>query len=294
MCGLIKPVYGYYCSVILIILIILSLKLTKEDKTSHSVIPLNIFQTWHTKELPPRMKKNIEKLKKTNPSFTHYLYDIEESRNFIKDNFDASVLAAYDKIVPPAYKSDLWRLCILYKKGGIYLDVKLCCAPDFDLSELVDKEYFVLDRPYVGKNFTLQNELDLVNQKDYYKNMYNKIDPLLWENKKIGIYNALIVAKPGNKFLLDCINHIIKNANNDYYGFSSLSITGPQLLGDIYFDNDYTKIDSMDLFNSSDCTYIFNRHKKIMTHYPEYRAEQKMYGLHVDYHKLWKNRLVYN
>lgn len=32
------------------------------------------------------------------------------------------VLSAYDKIMPNAYKADLFRLCILYVYGGCYID----------------------------------------------------------------------------------------------------------------------------------------------------------------------------
>ena len=34
-------------------------------------VPLNIFQTWHTLELPPHMKRNVDILKQNNPEFKH-------------------------------------------------------------------------------------------------------------------------------------------------------------------------------------------------------------------------------
>ena len=70
------------------------------------------------------MEKNFNSIQENNPEIIFHLYDEKESREFIKNNFDNDVLEAYDRLSPSSYKSDLWRYCILYKKGGIYLDIK--------------------------------------------------------------------------------------------------------------------------------------------------------------------------
>ena len=87
------------------------------------VIPLNIYQTWNTKQLPPRMQQRVDLLKLQNPRFNHYLYDDTDCYEFIKNNFEEKVLNAYEQLIPGAYKADLWRLCILYIYGGFYLDI---------------------------------------------------------------------------------------------------------------------------------------------------------------------------
>ena len=87
-------------------------------------------------------------LKSQNPEFIHYLYDDEMCRNFIKNNFSINILYAFDTLIPGAYKSDLWRLCILYKYGGIYLDIKYSCNEPFKLLQLCNKEYWVRDYHY--------------------------------------------------------------------------------------------------------------------------------------------------
>ena len=91
-------------------------------KNIQSMIPLNLYQTWYTLDLPPKMKENLELLKQQNPEFKHYLYDDAMCRNFIQQNFDADVLYSFDKLKPGAYKADLWRYCIIYEYGGIYAD----------------------------------------------------------------------------------------------------------------------------------------------------------------------------
>ena len=94
------------------------------NKIYNSIIPLSIYQTWFTKNLPSKMKERVNILKLQNPEFNHYLYDDDDCYEFIKNNFSKDVLNAYDSLIPGAYKADLWRLCILYINGGIYLDMK--------------------------------------------------------------------------------------------------------------------------------------------------------------------------
>jgi mannosyltransferase OCH1-like enzyme len=77
------------------------------------------------------MQECVDKLKKDNPEFEYHFYDDNQCREYIKDNFNKDVLHAFDKLIPGAFKADLWRYCILYKKGGIYLDIKYQCENNF-------------------------------------------------------------------------------------------------------------------------------------------------------------------
>ena len=162
------------------------------------IMPLTIYQTWYTKNLPPKMKECVELLKKQNPKFEHFLFDDEDCRNFIKTNFSNDVLNAYDNLIPGAYKADLWRLCVLYINGGIYIDIKFSCINDFKLIELTENNHFVKDR----------------------------VNPL-------SIYNAVMACEKNYPFLLQAINKIVSNVKNKYYGSGCLWPTGPEMLGDL-------------------------------------------------------------
>lgn len=259
-----------------------------EEYMKKAVIPLNIYRTWSENTLPPKMQECVDELKRKNPEFKHYVFDDEMRREFIRTNFESDVLYAYDKLIPNAYKADLWRYCVLYKNGGIYLDIKYKVKNGFRLIELTDKEYFLLDRPH-GKKISLENELKIVNNRDYD----NIIDELWWNDKKIGIANALIVSKPNNPILFKCIEQIVQNVKNNYYGHSPLSITGPGLLGEIYFNGDYSKIKNFEIFNSCNGNYILNTQKIMLYQYPEYRDEQKIYSKKAYYVDLWDHRKIY-
>lgn len=267
--------------------------LNNKEEIKKNVIPLDIYETWHTKNLPPKMKECVDKIKYNNPEFTYNLYDENDCREFIKNNFENDVLEAFDGLIPLSYKSDLWRFCILYKKGGIYLDIKYEPVNDFKFIDLVDKEYFICERPYMDEKISLDNELTLLNQPDYYEKIYDKIDSNLWNNKNIGLYTALIICKPNNPVLLNCINKIVKNVKNKEYGYNSLYTTGPGLFGEQYFKGDMSKIKNLEIFYSINGKNIITKKKYILKHYSEYRDEQKKYGKSHNYHELWKERKIY-
>ena len=220
-------------------------------------IPLNLFQTWYTKDLPPAMKECVESLKSANPEFIYNLFDDEDCRNFILNNFDSSVVEAFDNLIPGAYKADLWRYCVLYIHGGVYLDIKFKCINGFKLIELTDKEYFVKDRPGFA---------DKIN----------------------GIYNAYMVCKAKNKILYKCIYQIVENVKNKYYGKNCLYPTGPALICNYFSDE---KILEQQLrFDIFDIETILLNDRKILESYKQYRNEQNK---KTHYYILWRKKNIY-
>jgi len=224
----------------------------------NSVIPLNIFQTWHTKNLPPLMNSAVNKIKMINPRFNHFLYDDNDCREFIKNNFPEDVLYAYDTLIPGAYKADLWRYCILYKQGGIYLDIKYKPLNKFKFINLTEAEHWVLD-----------------------------VDG-------IGIYNALIVCKPNNPILLAAIRQIVENVKNRFYGSNCLDPTGPHLLGK-YFNNEQKKIFDMkhDFVNNMNNRFIYFNNYVVLKSYKGYLEEHNHTKKIDHYGHLWNIRQIY-
>ena len=224
----------------------------------YPVIPLNIYQTWHTKDLPPLMKNAVNKIIYSNPGFNYQLFDDNDCRNFIKDNFDANVLNAFDSLIPGAYKADLWRYCILYKNGGVYLDIKYAPFNGFRFISLMEKEHWVLD---IDKN---------------------------------GIYNALIVCKPNNEILLKAINKVVANVKNKFYGNSPLEPTGPLMLSQFFTQNDKKIFDMYhDIYQSVENRFIFLNGYLVLKSYNSYLNEHNK-NKKVDYYgSLWVSRNIY-
>lgn len=231
------------------------------------VIPLNVFQTWVTLDLPHEMKSNRELLIKQNPEFNHYLYDDAMCRDFIAKYFSTEIVYTFNKLKPGAYKADLWRYCVLYIHGGIYLDIKFKCVNNFKLIELTDREYLVKDKIY---KFGIR--------ADKGKGLR-------------GVYQALMSAAPKNKLLKKCIDKIVYNVKNNIQGLSGLMLTGPHI-----FTNFLTKhyISSLRYKNDWDSVYDNIKDKKILEMYTNYRKEQKRYTKKKHYGAMWREVDIYN
>jgi mannosyltransferase OCH1-like enzyme len=225
------------------------------------IIPLHVYTCWHTYDLPPDMKKNYELMKVQNPELEFHLYDENDCKKFIQNHFSQNVVDAYESLIPCSYKSDLWRFCVLYINGGIYIDIKYQCVNGFKLVALTEGEQFVRD--YNPKN----------------------------------VYTALIVTFPKNNIMKQCIDSIVENVKNRYYGVGCLDPTGPGLLAKSFSQD---SINSFPLFHSFtdipnkvvDYYIVFNN-KIILSFYKNYRDEQKKYQKNKKYHQLWDEKNIY-
>ena len=228
------------------------------------VIPLKLFQTWHTKDLPPDMKKAVDSVKSVNPEFEHFLFDDEDSRAFIAKHFDKEVLEALDLLVPASYKSDLWRYCVLYIHGGIYLDIKYILVNGFKFVTMTDKEYYIKER----KNIK-------------------------------GIYTGLMVCKAGNPILLKAIHQIVENVKNKYYGSNALDVTSTTLLGSYFSYEDISKLEFA-YHIERQVIPVYRKKNQIKFHnqivledYETYRQEQEKFQNTPYYSLLWKQQKIY-
>ena len=86
-------------------------------------IPKIIYQTWKTKNLHENCLQIKQKIQDLNPEYEMILYDDDDMKQFIKQNFDEYIYNCYVKLNVGAAKADFWRYCILYKNGGVYLDM---------------------------------------------------------------------------------------------------------------------------------------------------------------------------
>ena len=220
------------------------------------MIPLNIFTTWHTKELPPIMIETINEIKLLNPEFSYYLYDFNDCRQFLINNFEMSVINAFDKLKPASYKSDLWRYCILYKYGGIYLDIKFKPLNNFKFIDLIDSEHICRDM-----------------------------------HEQTTASTGLIICKPNNEIMSRCIQQIVENVNNNFYGLGSLDPTGPILLTNCLDKQIFDSLGPLRLHND---IYILYNGKEILQRYPEYCNEQSQYQITDHYDKMLRERNIYN
>jgi len=131
----------------------------------------NIYQIYHNKKNIPN--KVYDNIKKYASNYNHIIFDYEESLDYIKNNYDDKVLETYNLLKNPAHKADLFRYCILYKKGGLYLDIKVELIKDIN-------------------------------------NLFNP-NVLTTCYRKKNIFNGLISTPKNNPLILDLINYMVDN-----------------------------------------------------------------------------------
>jgi len=238
-----------------------------------SNVPLTIYQTWHTNKVPSKMRESIYSLLEMNPEFDYYLYSDEACEKFIKDNFNEDVLAAYKILKPGAYKSDLWRYCVLYKLGGLYLDIKY------------------------------KSVVPLIDIIDNNPTIFVRDNKMMCNTKSLPVYNAFIVSPPKEPIFKECIDEIVNYCKNRSYDGGMLGTTGPCLLSKIVTrDNSSDHVNQLpfkfvrntNLITGINTEQIYYNNNLLLTMYPEYRAEQGLFEKLPHYSIYWKNKDIYN
>ncbi|WP_203583454.1 glycosyltransferase family 32 protein [Paludibacter sp. 221] len=64
-------------------------------------------------------QENAEK----NPEYEYHFYDDDKILEFFAEEFPPEYLEAYKRLTIGAAKADFFRYAVLYKKGGVYLDI---------------------------------------------------------------------------------------------------------------------------------------------------------------------------
>jgi mannosyltransferase OCH1-like enzyme len=204
------------------------------------------------------MDRSIKLIKFLNPKFKYFLFDDNDCRIFIKKNFKSDVLWAYDSLIPGAYKADLWRYCVLFIHGGIYLDIKYTPLNGFKFINLTEKEHLVSD-----------------------------VD-------NVSIYNALMVCLPKNELLYKAIRQIVENVKNKFYGNSFLEPTGPKLLSKFVSTGDaIVDLKHSELNGNNNYRIIYFNNIPILKSYSGHTTERYKYSKKKHYSILWNERHVY-
>jgi mannosyltransferase OCH1-like enzyme len=187
----------------------------------NSIIPLNLYTCWETKNLPESIKNNFDFLVCSNPKINFHLYDDIECRQFIEENFSEDVVKIYDSFTSWSNKSTLWKYCVLYINGGIYMNLKYTCVNCFKFIALTEKEYFLKDM----KQNNISTELMVVKYRN--QDIIRNINELI-KNARTNNYN--------NDILLPelLLNQASINNNNDdiklYYNDNSCYIVKDNII----------------------------------------------------------------
>ena len=165
-------------------------------------IPFKIHQTSFSRNMDYRLSTSCIVNHNINPEYQYYFYDDADVTAYIKENFP-QYLAHYNSMKPGAYKADLFRLLVLYKEGGVYIDCKSSGVAA--LREM------------------LRSDDEIFMTKDLLKGC---------------IYQGFICSVPGHELMKKFIDKFITNIENKSYGINCFDIGGPQMIGRVL--NAYT------------------------------------------------------
>jgi len=203
-------------------------------------------------------------------------------RDFISTTFSGDVLQAYDILKPLAYKADLGRLCLLHAFGGWYADISLKI-----ISPLLSQV------PVQGLGFF----------RDYGSGIPSPMA------HTFDVMNALFCAEAGHPALKRCIDQIVNNVKNKYYGFSSVSPTGPRLFGRVLAGFDLGAVRQIGHFmpltsgfKHRNLAYVSNTGIIYAWHktswHPEHPAGGDLASVGLrgtnNYNELWRNKMIYS
>lgn len=86
-------------------------------------IPKIIHQTFKTSKLPFLTRWHIARFRKRNPEYAYEFYDDQRIDDFLLEEFGEEVFHLYKRLNIGAAKADFFRYAVLYRKGGIYVDI---------------------------------------------------------------------------------------------------------------------------------------------------------------------------
>lgn len=96
-------------------------------------LPQEIVLFWHDRILPQEIKNSIEAIKQHNLDYSVLCFDSEQAYEFIRLYYGWDLADLYKRrCVHPVMQSDMFRVCYLLQKGGIYIDIDIECYNHLD------------------------------------------------------------------------------------------------------------------------------------------------------------------
>ena len=149
------------------------------------------------------------------PANMSYMFRTDAVMRADVANMCPFALTSFDCVLAPAFKADLWRYCVLWKHGGIYLDMEDALV--VPLEALMDP----------CDTLVLTN--DLCWQPGHYFTsvaLHGK-QRCKWPSVQI----SFMAGAPGHPFFLCSLQKAMSMIRSRAYGKSTLSVTGPLKAG---------------------------------------------------------------
>jgi inositol phosphorylceramide mannosyltransferase catalytic subunit len=155
-------------------------------------IPKTIFQTFKTSKLPLLARWHIYRLKKKNPDYAYRFYDDQMIDAFMLEEFGKDIFDLYKRITIGAAKADVFRYAVLFKFGGVYLDI----------DSLINEKL---------SNFILPEDHAVISL----------------ESNDLNYVQYALFFEAGHPFLKKTLDLVFRNLRENRHPSSVLQMTGP-------------------------------------------------------------------
>ena len=92
--------------------------------SENTSIPRNFFQTYKVSRFDEPHARRLLKFRTSHPEFNFFFYDDDAMDLYMATQWaDHAIFEVYKNTVYGPSKADIWRYCILFQYGGVYLDV---------------------------------------------------------------------------------------------------------------------------------------------------------------------------
>ena len=173
------------------------------------MIPKIIHQTWKSKEVPAKWQAYVDKVQQLNPEWEYRLWTDDEIDVFVKEEFPDfyETFVNFSRVI---MRADVIRYLIMYKIGGVYLDL------DYEMLQ-----------PF---NFGAETLVLPLNRSVSYG------------DEKDTLGNCIFASVPNHKFWEDAISDLKQNPPyvTDYSQI--VEATGPEFLTRIFYKNTYENV----------------------------------------------------
>lgn len=163
------------------------------------MIPKIIHQTWKDENVPTKWKAAVDQCRAKHPDFEYKLWTDEMMDNFVQKQYP-EFHAVYVSYKHHIQRCDAFRYLVLYKYGGVYIDMDIRCLKM--LNKFLEYDVVLARSSNIETSFT----------------------------------NSFFMTVPNHPFFKYCIDHLAENKNKfQYFGkhMHVMSSTGPGFVSEM-------------------------------------------------------------
>lgn len=225
-----------------------------------------IHQTFPSQHVSPCMYNCVQILLDLNPDYEYRFYDDKGMEEYIINKYgvESAELNSFQRLIPGAYKADLFRYAVMFHSGGAYMDIKQVWLMPLDIlwKYCPELPHFTHDQPYFGPHC---------------------------------IYQAFIASEPGYVGFQQAISKIVDNVSQNILCDHSLAVTGPVMLGRLLQLSEFpTQLAWVPSHGFYLCFVHLSSDKSIVVYRPNYPGYYSDRSQVRHYDGLWKNGKIYH